>query len=522
MQHRANGRIAQRGQAMVFATVIMVVILLALLSMYSVGQLTTQKMKLQNTADAVAYSAAVVQARDLNFASYMNRAMIANQVAVGQMVSMAGWVRNADDTFNGPYSSIGRTLASFSPMAFMWNTPVNVMGKVAKQARSALDSALPLAVKVVDGLIKGFSLASKVYHLATTVTIFETVNEVKSANDPDAAFSTAGIVTATATTLQHVNFASSLDPTTNKDGPQRFAKVVDASSDLFYKNRTLPSPVRLTPSLLDFARLGMFGFGPVVMLQFHSGGSTMRSNNMKSFVSADATGMFVIMCLTIPILGIPLPILIPLPPLPNGAGAAGAGNFPKNVLTTVGSGYVEHRNAMNDGGDSWAAVDYGAAYFNPMTAIPYWIKAAQGPGATMDANGGLQSYMDIKANVSGAAANQATTSANQNDAGPAFMIEVERESSSISTSSSDKFKIGGGSTGQLAFEDTAISKKLRAMSSAQAYFSRPKSLFPRMAESSADGRTEYGSLYSPYWQARLLPSGIVQQAASIGSQMAGL
>lgn len=526
MQRRATGRIAQRGQAMVFATVTMVIILLALLSMYSVGQLTTQKLKLQNTADAVAYSAAVVQARDLNFASYMNRAMIANQVAVGQMVSMAGWVRAADDTNNGPYSAIGKTLANLSSLGFMWNTPTNVIGKVAKQAKSVLDSALPLMVKVVDGLIKGFSLASRVYHLATVVTILETVNEVKTANDPLASFSLPGIATAAVSTVQHVSFAGTMDPTTNKDGPQRFANVVDASTDLFYKNRTLPIPLRITPSLFDPTRLFTYGLGPLVMLQFHSGGSTMRSNNMKSYTSADASGLFVILCFTWPLFGVPIPIPIPLPPLPNGAGAAAAGTFSKNVLTTVGSGYVNHRNAENNGGDSWAAVDYGAAYFNPMTAVPYWIKAAQGPGANMDSNAGLQSYLDIKANASGATANQATVATgkndNHNDQGPAFNIEVERESNSISTSSSPKFKIGGGPGGQLDLEDKAVGQKVRAMSSAQAYFSRPAKLFPRMAEGNADSRVEYGSLYSPYWQPRLLPSTLLQQAIGVGGQMLGL
>ena len=39
---------------------------------------------------------------------------------------------------------------------------------------------------------------------------------------------------------------------------------------------------------------------------------------------------------------------------------------------------------------------------------------------------------------------------------------------------------------------------------------RPTTLFPR-----GDGKAEYGSLYSPYWQAHLLPSGIPEQAASI-------
>jgi hypothetical protein len=48
------------------------------------------------------------------------------------------------------------------------------------------------------------------------------------------------------------------------------------------------------------------------------------------------------------------------------------------------------------------------------------------------------------------------------------------------------------------------------MAKAQAYFNRPTDLFAR-----GDGKTEYGSLYSPYWQAHLLPNSLLEQAASM-------
>ena len=38
-------------------------------------------------------------------------------------------------------------------------------------------------------------------------------------------------------------------------------------------------------------------------------------------------------------------------------------------------------------------------------------------------------------------------------------------------------------------------------------------LFPR-----GDGKTEYGSLYNPYWQARLMPNNLLEQGASILTQ----
>ena len=67
-----------------FVTVTILVMVIAMLMTYSIGQLTNQKTRLQNTADAAAYSAALAQARDYNFSAYMNRAMIANDVSVAQ------------------------------------------------------------------------------------------------------------------------------------------------------------------------------------------------------------------------------------------------------------------------------------------------------------------------------------------------------------------------------------------------------------------------------------------------------
>jgi hypothetical protein len=46
-------------------------------------------MELQNAADGVAYSVAIPEARDLNFMAYTNRAMVANEVAIGQAVGLA-------------------------------------------------------------------------------------------------------------------------------------------------------------------------------------------------------------------------------------------------------------------------------------------------------------------------------------------------------------------------------------------------------------------------------------------------
>lgn len=55
------------------------------------GQMVVEKMRLTNAADAAAYSAGIVQARALNYDAYINRAVVANEIAVAQALTIASW-----------------------------------------------------------------------------------------------------------------------------------------------------------------------------------------------------------------------------------------------------------------------------------------------------------------------------------------------------------------------------------------------------------------------------------------------
>lgn len=83
----------QRGQTVLWflATVASCCCIFALV--YNVGQVANEKEKAVNAADASALSGALVEARMLNFQAYTNRAMIANEVTVAQLVSLDSWVQ---------------------------------------------------------------------------------------------------------------------------------------------------------------------------------------------------------------------------------------------------------------------------------------------------------------------------------------------------------------------------------------------------------------------------------------------
>jgi hypothetical protein len=82
---------------MIYGLFMLIAGLAALFFLFNTGQMTAEKTKLVNTADAVAYSAAVMHARALNFDAYTNRALIANEVMVAQTVSVASWLEYAKE-----------------------------------------------------------------------------------------------------------------------------------------------------------------------------------------------------------------------------------------------------------------------------------------------------------------------------------------------------------------------------------------------------------------------------------------
>ncbi|WP_137971460.1 Tad domain-containing protein [Pseudomonas sp. F(2018)] len=86
-------RAAQRGQAIVFGLLFLGVAVVAMLLVYNHGILTRDRVQLENAADAAVYTQAKLFARNQNFIAYTNRAMIANELSIGQMVAMRSWAK---------------------------------------------------------------------------------------------------------------------------------------------------------------------------------------------------------------------------------------------------------------------------------------------------------------------------------------------------------------------------------------------------------------------------------------------
>lgn len=100
---------SQRGQALVLGLFLVVLLAVALIHQFGVGQIVGRKARLMHAADAAAYSGALVQARALNMQAYINLTQTAHQVAMAHLVTLGSWSLHA--------AAQGRQFVSFNPPA---------------------------------------------------------------------------------------------------------------------------------------------------------------------------------------------------------------------------------------------------------------------------------------------------------------------------------------------------------------------------------------------------------------------
>jgi len=148
----------------------MLAISVSVVMLFNTGQLTTEKTRLVNAADAAVYSGSVFMARNLNFMAYTNRAMIANHVVVGHLVSYMSWLRYVKDSSN-KISRVGR----YIPYV---NQVLGVVNKTVKGNSYVAEKVAPILVTTIYSLNKSLHRAQK--------NIIWSMNGVMSVGGPNA------------------------------------------------------------------------------------------------------------------------------------------------------------------------------------------------------------------------------------------------------------------------------------------------------------------------------------------------
>lgn len=176
-----KARTSQRGQTLVLALVVLFAALLALFLLFSTGQVVATKQRLVNAADAAAYSAALWRARVLNFHAYANRAIVAQEVAVAQAVTLVSWAKYFE-----------RFTENASTLAAAWPPAAPVLEAAATVARTARElteatAAEEITVRAASsvGYKSLLARSQEVLQLAAdSFGLGAVANEVVRANDP--------------------------------------------------------------------------------------------------------------------------------------------------------------------------------------------------------------------------------------------------------------------------------------------------------------------------------------------------
>lgn len=168
----------EQGQALPLALILLPIVASVLFYMFNTGQVVQEKMRLTNTADAVAYSAGVYEARVLNYDAYTNRAMIANEIAIGHAVGMASWAKYAATSADNI-----STYVRYIPY----------IGQVLEQLLQELKEAIEIGLKYFalvavgpfDEAIQILKASQMATHAAALNGRNQVIDEVAKRNDPD-------------------------------------------------------------------------------------------------------------------------------------------------------------------------------------------------------------------------------------------------------------------------------------------------------------------------------------------------
>lgn len=495
----------QRGQALVFATITVAVVLLAMLVMVSSGQLTTEKMRLQNTGDAAAYSGALALSRDYNFSAYTNRAMVANQVAIAQWVGMTSWARHNKQVFNRTVFSlvpcatalIGTPTADALSCLSTWNS----YGSKARSFSSNVESVAGKGIPALNDLIGALSTAQSIYHYASLAAVPLLVNNVIKANDPDAALASSitNVIFEMNFLSKYQNFSRTYGNNNLKE-LERFADVTHRSLDAFSGSNGAVQRVSLVPFPVAFQAYGTIrsvpgiaGNGGTMLLTGEHTGGTELTKDFKTWNALDAstmtgymqfwTGCASLLTLYYPTCWNYAPIGFPL-----GWDGAHAGPAQIKLTSFTGDNYLH------------TAQSYGTVAVH-VASVAAAVSGLYPPGS-IGTYSGLRPYQELSNLTTGTTngmKNVDATAAGSNI--PSVVIEVEKVPSAIrttanmGTSPNGNAKIGATPVAMRIPDKFAGAKGMRVVSGAEVYFARPTAR--------SDGVVEWPSLFNPYWQARL-------------------
>lgn len=219
----------QAGQALPLGLALLAFGIFISISLFNTGQNTSEKMRLTNAADAAAYSGLVWQARAMNFQSYTNRAMVANQVSIAQAVSLRSWSRYGVIATENVNTVLGG-------LPFV-GAVTQAMAATMASASRVIEPVTEALLSVVDGFNGVVSQAQEAMFVTSFVATPEIVREIAKQNGPAYKVESAYALGGLGQNLHDWNAMTSSYATDDHNAMQRRADLINESRDQFSQRR---------------------------------------------------------------------------------------------------------------------------------------------------------------------------------------------------------------------------------------------------------------------------------------------
>ena len=164
----------QRGQAIVFFLAMVAALCCVLALVYNVGQVTNKKEEAINAADAAALSGALVEARMMNFQAYINRAEVANEVTIAQLVSL--------DSFVDYNNTLLQNIAIYTAIVPFLDDATQAASDAAQILADVVHPIVAAAVPATEALNKELGAVQLAAYFATGEAAREVSQNVAQAN----------------------------------------------------------------------------------------------------------------------------------------------------------------------------------------------------------------------------------------------------------------------------------------------------------------------------------------------------
>ena len=215
------------GQALPLGLAGVVFATLLSLMLFNTGQVTAEKMRLTHAADAAVYSAMVWEARTLNYEAYLNRAMVANQVSIAQVVSIVSWME-----YGTMVADEAAVLMAFVPG--LQGVAANIAEFSQVMKKTSRIFAGPGVVKTLDGIITALGSAQQPVKIAGGVAALAALTAVIHKNDPDYRPSLLSAAWINDNKNSYMDFTKQY---ADADAQRRQAPVINDSRDAFTAGR---------------------------------------------------------------------------------------------------------------------------------------------------------------------------------------------------------------------------------------------------------------------------------------------